>query len=183
MDRKSALLNEGLEQNGLRYLPCAVSGLRLIVLPFLILSLSNALAVLADFLFIVAIASDLADGHIARRMGLSSQFGARFDATVDFLFVGGMFLYFALIGYYPVWTLLLIGFMFIQFIITSRVSRIIYDPVGKYYGSLMFGAIGLTLLFPQPQVRLVIFVCMIVVTAISATSRLYWLTRKSPKNE
>jgi len=168
-----------LEQKRLRYLPSAVSSLRFIVLPFLILSISNGLIFLVDFLFLLAIASDLADGYIARRMRVNSQFGANFDVTVDFLFIGGMFLYFTLMDLYPVWTLLLIVFMFVQFIVTSKASKIVYDPIGKYYGSLLFGAIGLTLLFPESLVRDVIAICIVTFTAASLTSRLLWLIRKA----
>jgi len=171
--------NNRLEQKRLRFLPSTVTSLRFIILPFLILSISNGLIFLVDFLFLLAIASDFADGYVARRMGLNSRFGAHFDVTVDFLFIGGMFLYFILIDLYPVWTLLLIVFMFVQFIVTSKASKIVYDPIGKYYGSLLFGAIGLTLLFQESLVRDVIAVCIVIFTAASLTSRLLWLIRKA----
>ena len=134
---------------------------------------------MADFLFLLAIASDLADGYVARRMKLNSRFGARFDVSVDFLFIGGMFLYFFLIDFYPVWTLLLIVFMLAQFIVTSKASRIMYDPIDKYYGSLLFGAIGLTLLFQEFLVRDFIVLCIVTFTAASLASRLLWFIRKA----
>jgi len=38
---------------------------------------------------------------------------------------------FVIKGVYPFWTLLLIGAMFLQFILTSGLRRPVYDPVGK----------------------------------------------------
>ena len=43
------------------------------------------------------------------------------------------------------WILFAIVFSFGQFIVTNiYMKRTVYDPIGKYYGSLLFGGIGLT---------------------------------------
>ena len=80
-------------------------------------------------------------------MNSGTKFGAYFDATVDFIFIIGMFRIFVTAELYPYWVLPLILFAFLQFMITSSLKKEIYDPIGKYYGSLLYGAIGLTLLF------------------------------------
>jgi phosphatidylglycerophosphate synthase len=162
------------------YLPSFVSSLRLGVVPFLILCMGSGRVFLVDFLFLFAIASDKADGIIARKLGVSSRRGAAFDAFVDFLFVGSVFLYFGVIGLYPFWVWMLIVLMFVQFTVTSRVTRIFYDPFGKYYGSLLYGAVGLTILFSQPLARNIIMVSLVAVTLFSVVSRLVFLaTRKA----
>ena len=162
------------------YLPSVVSSLRLVAVPFLILSMVSGQVFVVDVLFLFAIASDKADGYVARKLGVSSKRGAAFDAFVDFLFVGSVFLYFCLTGLYPFWVFLLIVFMFAQFTVTSRLTRIFYDPFGKYYGSLLYGAIGLTILFSQPLARTVIMVSLVAVTLFSVVSRLVFLaTRKA----
>lgn len=83
------------------------------------------------------------DGYLARKLALSTKFGTYFDVTTDFIFVFCMFLTFNSKGFVPGWVLVLITLVFAQFIITSIYSDKIYDPVGKYYGSLLYGAIGL----------------------------------------
>ena len=80
-------------------------------------------------------------------MKSGTKFGAYFDATVDFIFIIGMFRIFVTAELYPYWVLPLMLFAFVQFMITSFLYKEIYDPIGKYYGSLLYGAIGLTLLF------------------------------------
>lgn len=98
-------------------------------------------------LFLSLLCTDWLDGYLAKRFGLSTKFGIYFDVTTDFIFVFCMFLTFNLKGFVPEWVLVLIVFVFAQFVITSIYSDKIYDPVGKYYGSLLYGAIGLRFIF------------------------------------
>jgi len=124
---------------------------------------------------VLAIFSDFLDGRIARRMGVASKFGAYFDATVDFIFIICIFRVFVTIGLYPFWLLPLILFVYIQFLVTSFFFVKIYDPIGKYYGSLLFGAIGLTLLFSGQIFYNFITAGIVIVTALSLISRLVHL--------
>jgi len=159
------------------YLPVAISVQRLVVLPFLILSLQNGVIFVADSLFLLVIATDFADGYIARKLGVSSTLGARLDAAIDFLFIFCMFLYFVAQGFYSVWLPFLIAFAFAQFLLSSLFSRLVYDPVGKYYGSLLYGAVGLTLLFSGQLVHEVVTAGVIVSTVILFLSRLLSLAK------
>jgi len=159
------------------YLPVAISVQRLVVLPFLILSLQNGVIFVADSLFLLVIATDFADGYIARKLGVSSTLGARLDAAIDFLFIFCMFLYFVAQGFYSVWLPFLIAVAFAQFLLSSLFSRLVYDPFGKYYGSLLYGGVGLTLLFSGQLVHEVVTVGIIVATSILFLSRLLSLAR------
>jgi phosphatidylglycerophosphate synthase len=163
--------------NKLWYLPTIITVQRLVILPFLLLSLSYQLVFAADTLFLWAIGTDFADGYAAKKLHVDSKFGAHLDATVDFLFIFGIFLYFVGMEFYSVWLLVLIGLEFGQFLVTSHFSKIVYDPVGKYYGSLLFGAIGLTLLFSGTLIFNVVTVGVSVVTAASLLSRLMYFVR------
>jgi len=163
------------------WLPSTVTFLRLTALPALILSLDAGLVILADFLFLLTIFSDLLDGYLARRLQVCSRFGADFDACIDFLFIGGVFLYFTVKGIYPAWVLVIIVVMFAQFLVTSRLTGVVFDPFGKYYGSLLYGAIGLTILFPEQAARDIIMVAFVGVSAASLSSRLIYYVRKSQK--
>lgn len=154
------------------YLPSLVSMLRLTVLPFFVFSFLSGLTLLGYFLFLFAVFTDLADGYFARKLQVASRFGAYYDATVDALFIITIFGVFFLSGCYPYWVLLLILFMYAQFVITSFCLGITYDPVGKYYGSLLYGAIGLTLLFSGQVFYDFVTFAIVAATAASFFSRL-----------
>ncbi len=154
------------------YLPSAVTFLRLSALPILTSLMYAGQVVPADLVFLLAIFSDLADGYLARKLKVSSKFGANFDACVDFLFIGGVFLYFTIERIYPAWVLLTIVAMFVQFLLSSKLTHVMFDPVGKYYGSLLYGAIGLTMLFPGQSARFTIMIAFACVSIASISSRL-----------
>lgn len=132
--------------------PSSISSLRLAALPLFLYfySMGNPLACM--LIFGLAQITDLIDGIVARKLGVASKAGAYFDAAVDFIFISGMFVAFIFSGYYSVWILLLIAVMFGQFIALSRYTKKLYDPVGKYIGSVLYIAIGLTLLSPTPVI-------------------------------
>lgn len=167
-----------VSQRSLIYLPSAVTSLRLVALPLLTFSLSFGQVFLGYLCFLLAFVSDLADGYIARRLSVCSKFGAKFDAVVDFIFVLGVFIYFVLQGLYPEWILGLIIFMFAQFIVTSVLSKVFYDPLGKYYGGFFYGAIGLTILPFGTTLTGVIAMLLVGVTGVSLISRIVYVIRK-----
>ena len=111
-------------------------------------------------------------------MRFSSRFGANLDVTVDAFFTGGLFLYFVLSGKYPSWILLLILAMYAQCILTSKLLKITFDPIGKYYGSLLYGAIGLTMLFNNHQAQDTILYSLTGVSIFTFSSRLVYLSKK-----
>ena len=74
-------------------------------------------------------------------------------------------------GLYPLWMILLIVAMFIQFVLTSRLERPVYDPVGKYYGLFLFCAIGATVALPDAVVRQAVLVGTLGFTAATLISR------------
>jgi CDP-diacylglycerol--glycerol-3-phosphate 3-phosphatidyltransferase/cardiolipin synthase len=174
--REKGFPHVGGQEVSIRWLiPSAVSSLRLIVFPFLILSINYGQDLLRDVLFLFAVATDYLDGYSAKRLGVSSESGARVDATLDFMFIFGMFTTFVLEGFYSAWVLLPIVFMFTQFMATSVLSKTLYDPLGKYYGSFLYGVIGLTMLVPGQPAHETIVVLVVLVTVASIVSRLLFL--------
>lgn len=163
-----------------QFIPNALTLLRLFTLPHLIWSFNHEITLVVYSLFLFSIGSDLADGVISRKIGANSKFGANLDAAVDFVFINGMYLTFILKGIYSALILFLIIFMFAQFTLTNLYfKKIIYDPVGKYYGSLLFGGIGLTLLFPADIMYLVVTLGIVVSTVVALLSRLaYFLQNR-----
>jgi hypothetical protein len=74
---------------------------------------------------------------------------------------------------------MLVVFLFAQFILTNLVfSQAAYDTVGKYYGSLMYGAVGLTLLFQEQILYNIVTVGIVVSSAACLVSRAYFLFSK-----
>ena len=56
--------------------------------------------------YLLAGLSDLLDGFLARRLGVSSRFGAMLDSTADFLFCGVLLFLFLPAFHWPLWALL-----------------------------------------------------------------------------
>ena len=156
-------------------IPNLITLLRLLVLPHLVWSFNHENMFAIYVLFLFSIGSDLADGYIARKIRAKSKFGANIDPTVDFIFINGMYLTFVLKGIYEAWIMVLIIFMFLQFLLTNHAFRkVIYDPIGKYYGSLLFGGIGLTLLSPTQIMSNIVTAGIIISTIATMFSRLLY---------
>jgi CDP-diacylglycerol--glycerol-3-phosphate 3-phosphatidyltransferase len=150
----------------------AITSFRVVVLPFLVYSFNQEITELTYLLFLFAVFSDFLDGHVAKKYETTSQLGSYFDVTADFVFVLVIFLAFVNKGLYPVWIVLLICLVFGQFILSSLyLKRTSYDPIGKYFGSFMYGGIGLTLLFSEPIVYNIVTVGVVVSTTIILVTR------------
>jgi phosphatidylglycerophosphate synthase len=98
--------------------------------------------------FVIACVSDVLDGALARRLKAESDAGGIFDASVDFVLVFSSFLYLYWIGMVSVWFLGLIVYSFLKFILFRGVP--IFDPLGKYIGTVLFISLGTLFVFPTP---------------------------------
>jgi phosphatidylglycerophosphate synthase len=157
----------------LQYIPNFVTFLRIVALPHLVYAFNHQITLVSYVLFILAIGTDLIDGFIARKINFNSTLGAYLDVIFDFLFIFGMYFNFIVKGIYPPWILIMIIFVFSQFIFSNMyLKKTIYDPIGKYYGSLLFGGIGLTLLFTYSLIYQIVTLGIIISTAASIISRL-----------
>jgi len=157
-------------------IPWVITALRVAVLPFLIISFVLGFTLVSYALFIFAILTDFLDGYYAKNFRVASKLGAYFDATADFLFVSAMLSVFVFEGFYSLWLLVLVIVVFVQFVLTNIVSRqAVYDPVGKYYGSLMYGAVGLTLLFQEQPLYEIVTWGIVFSSAACLVGRAYFL--------
>jgi CDP-diacylglycerol--glycerol-3-phosphate 3-phosphatidyltransferase/cardiolipin synthase len=159
-----------------------IIAIRFIAAPLFLYMFANDLTAWALCIFLVAVLTDALDGHVARRLGGASPFpGPYSDAVADFCLVLAAFSAFVIKGLYPIWMLLLIVAMFAQFVLTSRLARPIYDPVGKYYGVFLFCAVGVTLVLPYAAVRQAVLVVILGFTIASVISRaMFLLGQHSP---
>ena len=159
-----------------------IIAIRFIAAPLFLYTFASDLRAWALCILLVAVFTDALDGRVVRRLGGASPFwGPYSDAVADFFFVLAAFSAFVLKGLYPFWTLLLIVAMFAQFVLTSRLARPIYDPVGKYYGVFLFCAVGVTLVLPYAAVRQAVLVVILGFTIVSVISRAMFLLGFSKK--
>ena len=157
-------------------IPNFITLLRIVVLPHLVYAFNHQIMLVSYLLFLISVGTDLLDGFIARKLNSVSTFGAYLDVVCDFLFIFGMYLNFTLKGTYSPWILFMIIFVFSQFILSNLyLKKTIYDPIGKYYGSLLCGGIGLTLLFSHHIVYQIVSFGIIISTSASIISRLAYV--------
>lgn len=163
-----------------KIIPSLITSLRIVALPHLVYSLNNGFTLLVYVLFLFVISTDFLDGYTARKLKAQSTIGGYFDITVDFFFISGMYWVFISHGVFPLWILAIIVVVFLQFMLSNIYSkRMVYDPIGKYYGSLLLGGIGLTLLFQMQIVYNIVILGIVASTITSIFSRImYFLHTK-----
>lgn len=153
-------------------LPWAITALRVIALPLLIYLFIQEIQIATYILYIFSVSTDYLDGYLAKKFETNSTLGSYFDVIADFIFVSVMFLVFIFDKLYPSWIILFIIFIFAQFMLTNVLSkRTIYDPLGKYYGSLMYVGIGLTLLSQEKLMLNIVTIGVTVSTIAVIMSR------------
>jgi CDP-diacylglycerol--glycerol-3-phosphate 3-phosphatidyltransferase len=160
-------------------IPTFVSSLRIAALPLFFYLYNQGNVILCLILLSFCAASDFFDGYLARKLNATSRFGAYYDATTDFILTGGIFAYFYVQGYYPLWLPLLIAVSFVQFLVTSHFSKRLYDPVGRYLGSALYIGVVLTLLWPTQAVYDFVQYAFVVFFLVSLASRIVSLSRKN----
>ncbi len=169
LERRNAAINYRV--------PSAVTAVRLGFIPLLVFLVSSGMLFYGAALFLFLLFTDFLDGYLARRIGVSSKFGTYFDVATDFILVFSMFLVFGSKGFYANWVLVVIAAVFTGFVLTSRFSSEIYDPVGKYYGSLLYVAIGLRFIFSGQLFYNMVTVGVVAFSAASILSRVIFLLR------
>ena len=147
-----------------------VIGVRVVLAGLFWLAFSRQLWCWSLFFVVAAFWTDILDGRLSRRYGVSAA-GGYWDAIADFLFITTVFSLFVCAGLYPWWMLALTSAMFAQFVVSSGIKQPTYDPVGKYYGIFLFLASGATLLYPQPVLCRAVLMALVGLSAATLTSR------------
>jgi phosphatidylglycerophosphate synthase len=161
-------------------LPQLLTALRLLSAPLLwwLVTRLELQAALVSLGF--AMLSDAVDGPLVRRLGNPSRAGAYFDATADFAVITAGFCAFSYLEIYPAWLVALMALAFVVFLLSSRLTPAIYDPVGRYIGGILFVALVATLLlrdFVLQRVILSTLTASLVMTLAARTA--YTLTTRS----
>lgn len=171
--------NSGIKLKIKQNISNLITLIRLVALPPLAYLFQNQNMIATFCLFLFSISTDLIDGYVAKKLGIASKLGAYLDVIVDFIFIMGMYLIFSFNGFYSPWVLIIIVFVFTQFIISNIIlRRTIYDPIGKYFGSILFGGIGLTILIPDQLIYSILTILIIIFALASLLSRTIYLLRQ-----
>jgi phosphatidylglycerophosphate synthase len=169
-----------ISKNSIRkYIPSGITFIRIILAPFLFYAVINNFYISSIIIFLVAVSTDALDGYSARKLGTSSSPGAYFDITADFILILAGFSAFIISGTYPFGVLILIVFMFLQFLLTSKARIPIYDPVGKYYGAFLFLTIFISLITTNSTLNLLLTILIVVFTIISIISRFLFIIKRN----
>lgn len=117
-------------------------------------------------------ATDVADGALARRLGVASAGGAWLDVWADFLLVMAGLLALAAREVLPWWVAAVPAAVFAAFLATSRRPRPVYDPVGKAYGGVLMGSLLVSLLVPDAAVHGALLLAVTALSGLVLSARL-----------
>ena len=177
-NNKKKILSNNIPLKIKQNIPNTITLLRLIALPHLVYSFNHLTIFVTFSIFLASIVTDVIDGYVARKLRATSKLGVYLDLVVDFLFITGMYLSFSFNGIYSPWLLLIIVFVFTQFIVSNIIlKQTIYDPIGKYFGSILFGGIGITILISDQIIsNLIIFSDQLVYRMVTVFLVIFALT-------
>ena len=165
----------------------AVTGLRLLSVPFFVAALADRRWPLACALFWLAVGTDLVDGRIARARGESTRFGGLLDHASDALFVSSGLAALAFAGHVPRALPVLVAVAFGQYVLDSR--WLVGEPLrasalGRWNGVGYFVPLGLVvtreatgLAAPGDRIVWLIASALVVSTLLSIADRGFTLIR------
>lgn len=163
--------NKKAKKGYIKFIPSLITSLRIIFSPLFLYVFFLNFKAISFLIFMFLSVTDLLDGSIARKLDSTSPKGAYFDTIADFIMILTAYSAFVIKGIYSYWMLLLIIFMFLQFIASSKIKMPVYDPVGKYFGAVLFGGVLITLLFESAVIYDIITIFIFIFAIISLLSR------------
>jgi phosphatidylglycerophosphate synthase len=161
---------------------------RAVAVPFLALAIVHGAERVAVGLFVWAVATDFADGRLARRRGQASSFGGLLDHGTDALLCSVGLGALAWVGVVPLALPCLVVVAFIQYMLDSR--SIAGQPLrasflGRWNGIFYFVLLGIPILrdavgsgWPGPGLVLVLGWALVVSTLASIADRAWALTTR-----
>ena len=94
--------------NGAMNIPNLLTILRILLAPLFILLVASGAPYKAALVMVIAGATDMLDGYLARRLSLETPIGAALDGLADKLFLSSAFLALAVTGLIPWWLALVV---------------------------------------------------------------------------
>ncbi len=155
--------------NRLRWIPSAISGLRIALLPVIGFAWMQGKSTATLLLYGLVVLSDWLDGRLARRWRVASRWGAYMDAVADMVVTIGLLGVLAFNGALPTWVPGVPCVVAVMFFATSPRGNLRYDWLGKYYGAYLYVMVGVLLFgasaFVSQGLTLVLFVLSMAVLA------------------
>lgn len=169
----------------------ALTTLRLIAAPFFFCALLGDAAGLAALLFWGAVATDVADGRVARARGETSAFGGLLDHATDASFVSLGLAALAMKGIVPVALPVLVVAAFVQYVLDSKslAGRALRASfLGRWNGILYFVPLGVVVTrgvlgtnWPGDRALEIAGTLLITSTLISMADRAFAVVRGTTK--
>ncbi len=160
----------------------ALTLLRLMAAPALCVAIVEGAMLVAAALFVLAVATDFADGPVARRYGEASRFGGRLDHAVDASFVTAGTAALAWTGALPAWLPLLIAVAFLHYALDplrGEACALRPSALGRWNGIAYYGIVGIPVLrdalglsWPGAGLVLALGWLLVVSTLLSIADRL-----------
>jgi len=162
---------------------------RLVAGPFFFCALAGDAPKLAGLLFWAAVATDIADGRVARARGESSHFGGMLDHATDAIFVALGLAALALRGAVPAILPVLVLGAFVQYVLDSRIQDgrgLRGSALGRWNGVFYFvppgivatrGALDLDLPSDEWVWILGLFLVASTLLSIAGRARAAWFAR------
>lgn len=147
----------------------------------LVVALSAGEAAAALAVWAAAVATDVLDGRMARRDGRARgrRLGAYLDVAGDAVFLLSGLTVLWTLGALPGWVPLLSVAMLARFFATSPSTGLVYDPVGRHYGTILYGVLGLWILGAPPGVRGAVLAALAVASIASLVGRSRYLAART----
>lgn len=167
----------------------ALTGLRLVTIPFMVNAILSGDTQTALALFVLAVATDLIDGRVARHYGEVSSLGGVLDHATDALFVASGLAAFAWVGEGTPWLAPAVLVAFLQYTLDSRVPSgrpLRASALGRWNGIAYFVWVGipvvrdgLSLAWPPATFTLLLSWVLLAATLVSIADRFSSQWRKS----
>jgi len=154
-----------------RAIPSLVTALRLVAIPAIAALWLREMRPAAIGLYGLVVLSDVFDGWLARRLDAVTRFGGFFDAITDIVAILSLLALLAWNGVVPAWVPIAPAAVAGIFLATPSQAAPRYDPIGKYYGSILYVVVGVLLWGAGPGIRTALGVVVPVASAVVLVSR------------
>ncbi len=127
------------------------------------------------YIYLLLAATDVLDGHLARRWGVCSRAGLYLDACADFMAVFSALILFVRCGFLSMIAPILITAVFLFFIFTVHIKTSGYDPLGKYFGAWLYLVVLCVLVMPDCGLKAAAAPAIYAASALVLVSRTTYL--------
>ena len=158
-------------------LACGLTGLRMALIPLILSAFLSGDREAAFGLFLFAVFTDVLDGAVARHLGASTRVGAILDVAADVGLLLSILWLVAIATPLPIWVPMLPSAQAAWFALSGTRYGPFYDPIGKYYGAVLYVLVGVVLLDQQHAGSGVVSVAVLLLTLAAGASRFVALRR------